>query len=1081
MKENFISELEKHSLYSRLYSNLKTFDLSKNYIHFYCREYLNELSFINDENYELSNLALKNKKCKKNNMKNKNYGYFMLHFGINKHVINYFKEELKQGRDTNQKIKNSKPKSLREENLNVNQKNLPLMNSNKGLQQVQQISPNANYQSIKSINHNKPPPREIYDNESDDDKEIDKPTPIAKLISKIGLIEKEMILKLNSNNCVSYFARMELITLSDTEEDYIIIKLFSSLNKDNSVYDEDENEIEMSICKKEKEEVQNIYKDFINNKHNYNDLFHQYFKISKIDSAFQLSTKKKKIGENQLSSNYLKKAKTNETASVSETFEKDDIKENSEHIKFNNKVFKAEEARKTTMDPDLAESILSMSYVDVSKSDNLSNLRKNFLNKNTNFELYINSFINLLFFGAVCAILFLNYSTVYIERVKFANNINLEYFTVIDITQDLIVLQNNYDISDFGKEVKFKFDNLPIKFKESKQKYANLINYTSFNYTLANIQTDYVSQRHKLMASFSNSTNKIYTFNSNKYYMLFLEYLQNDLNITLLNKTFTYTLKQVFEVILVHTRIRHQLALLPGNFIKYSDDVLKLLRDFSFLELIKDKTFETMKISFQHINHKTNLNKSHFLLIIMILCVRTLITLIRVIYLYQIQNKSISLLYGLDDKVSREISKGAKKILKLLSQITQDAETADNDEEIIGLKASNNDINNEFELDLSNKILKKNKNYIWQINWDIYIKVFFTLCSVSIICLIPFIFMLSNKFYDNKFDNFFKFIEVNKVNQINLLLLFSSFSKTMISTDSDKQKYFEIYQNLSKQINNVEYQSSKLIYDVVDSLNKTNSFITFFSYNVCDESDDIQNYKNLNTTNYIEISTRINLYKKYVDDKTIVEKFNNLKISNSTDLETLNKLLGNKYLTCSISDKSFFFNKGQKYIENSFLNMLDFKINFYMKIDFDDLYQKYLQNSFQSSKDLGNIELLDIDNKPIFLTKDLFTNIILINELQDDNFMFLLRIQMLMHYYINKQWNIYYIYTFQLFLDKYKTAYLTTFVSGICMFIVYMIANNIFSSYYNYNVIVENKKIFSLLPSAVILNNAAIYELFIST
>ena len=83
------------SLYDKLIKDHKYYDSSNNYIHFLCKEYLDELEHVYDIDYEISHLSLKDSKLEK-------YGFFLLHFGLNKQIEDHLKSDKKNNKNLQQ-------------------------------------------------------------------------------------------------------------------------------------------------------------------------------------------------------------------------------------------------------------------------------------------------------------------------------------------------------------------------------------------------------------------------------------------------------------------------------------------------------------------------------------------------------------------------------------------------------------------------------------------------------------------------------------------------------------------------------------------------------------------------------------------------------------------------------------------------------------------------------------------------------------------------------------------------------------------------------------------------------------------
>lgn len=1019
-------------IYETLIKQLQNVNNSQelNYFQFFCREFFYEIESKNGEHYEI--------KPKIN--PNIDSQYFITHLGLHNKIVRYFKQEKKKNNNT--------------------------------------------FISSK---------RKIYD-------ENEHLTPIQRLVKDIELIKAEMILGINTNNLQRYFCKFEEIDICDGETHYII-KLYNDLNFTdlNQEFNNEEKEkalleFELKKIEKNKHKLDSILlskkvkptikpelkEEKLNNKENYSQInenlkrMRTNVKISKMNVLENVIN----ISDNKPDNNKTDKNNDINNKEINKKNEDSDSDSNSNDEKYNNKIVSNDNDEKfdftaflinkqeTTnkMNFDIMKSISSNASLKCTVDrDDFKSLKKKFVESNSNSKIIETIILNFFFLIILIVISVIFYNNLYSNRITTLEVLNYDYFKILDITFYICVIKKNLKFVEFYYNVKQELNS----FNSNKLKNINITEYLDSESSSINSN----NESHNLMINTIDDRIKFYIekLNLNKENLMnsydllttkfdkskqteYLGHLSSKIN---LNEKTTYSYKYyLMQLIIIYENV-----LMPNNYDlskisnSYEIELYKSLFNEDTINNINEQQTVFFTTFFSNILKQNDIKKPILIIVILIMSLSSLITFIRIIFMYKVQMHSISLLFGLNSHISKAILSSIKKVHKLFSiksskndSEEQEEKIDDNKNEIVDMNLNNQKQNNEkdndkliqedkidqidkIEIDIKMKYLKKNKAEIWIINWDIYIKLFIFLLILTILSIIPSILYLNNNKYEEVFKNYFDYLYITSSGK-NYHSINNEYMISMFLTDDEikkeelRKKFDNFTSNYKDLFSNMNENLYKLLYRGDEEALNISSF---FSKEIC--------------TNYFQESTR-----DYI-----------LKDSNIS-IENQNKLIN---LLCSDSEKNLSQNKGIFMIKN----IIDSKISF------------TIEDKTVNEADIEMI-LNDKSNEISINLKNKINSLILLNSFKvKENLEYI----DLLEGYSFECLNFINVLLKDIIFEDFHNYFTTIFISSIILYCLYLIAILIIMWFYNKKIILESKKLFSLLPSIVVFNNEEILDLFINS
>lgn len=964
-------------IYEILIKDFKSND-NYNYIQFICREYLDELENIFDSEYEISDLSQKDTFLEK-------YGFFRLNFGINKQIDDCLKSEMRNTKE-NHKENEVLYNHYREGNL---------------------------------------------------------PQVMMKIISRREDIKNDFFNKDKMKNGISYFCKKENINLCE-EESLVMFKLYSKLVIDSSEYEDDLFEVENYINKLE-------------NSSHHND--------SNSNRNIGLSTrsfKKKDKESNKLKQTnsiengvYIKKKfiyhpndqeSVDEQALIEANF-KNDVSIN----------------KRNTLNVENSSILSSNIKINENKTLSYDFLKKKFMEKDNSTISKGIILINTLIFVIIIIVLQILFNSFYIPRVDFLNFINEDYISVVNIYHQCLISKHNIDQQQLEREYK---EYMQYKMNDSSyigkgSIYENIIsNISNFNNFYSNVT---LVETSNFLKKGLNAIQKSPPKQRNIFFgFLFRNHIQyKDYSSISSNFSIKANLFQILNNLLIYIDMINQsisrikVDIYTNKILSYNDIPLGLIKSkhiesiiyfsayynlyelLSLENILKLNKFFSLEFEdiIQQLIFENNHKNIYFLVIIGILSLLSLMSFGIILFFYYNQNRMISLLFSLDERIAKEIIFSIRSFKGILLEKEQEelnendrSEKEDNDsinefnkvnekDKLIkegspqkkkGKTGNELDLdsekNNNNKLEINQKLIKNKKSFILEINYLIYIKSFLLISLMLLITIIPMIYFLSNDYHDNKLMNLMYLLKSLKMTQSSIMIFYINFHFFTIDIYNTTKQ--EVYLNnhflLKKDYIEFNTNSSQLLYSIINDLPNHDYFLKFYSKDVCA------------IENSFETPCLLNNPKGYKYYEDLYEELILSEMVNNRDISNIN-----------ISDRNSYKNKNKTSTEE--------------QIEYID----YLNNRFNSDT-VGFLHVI-------------------------------------FHFFYSNANKILDKYFLQIVSD-YKLIYTNyfklTFYFSIVLIALFLISNAIMIKRFNFYVNVEIKKLFSLIPQIVVLTNKGIYELF---
>ena len=1075
-------------LYEKLFKDYKIINSNYFYIHFFCKEYLDEIHQIYESYYEINDLS-------QDNYLSDKHGYFILNFGINKTINNLIKSDKKQ---------------------------------------------------TKSYNFNND-----YMSDNGDNKETEERLPnlLLKLNNKKADIKDEFHDELKTKNMFFYIAKKEYTSLSNNET-VVIIKLYNKIDDNSSINKQELIDLQKYLLSKNLSLINKANQKCLSINKLYNKKSNQMLTTNNINNNLNESNVLKELNNNN-DLDYFNNNKIN-LKSKNKDINLMNFDENTKYIRNNNKdnsnfienyinnyfdckaLEKTINIRSNENNKDNIVANINISSVDGSanrsilnndnNSINYSLLKKKFLDKEDNYKtIYLTLILNLTAFTIVIILISLNYSKFYEPKKFVLSGINNKYINILDILIIINSLKHSLNI--------FSFDN-------NNDDYLSI--YKGFNiYSIDFNQTSIIQAETEILSDY-NSLKAIINFINiydNKENHMFLSFLSEEIeyNKTSSSKSILIkkiTIKQYIETL--YSKLHRIINFLSIIKTSYNSDIINLKEvsnKFNFADKnninLRSKFLDQKQMLFElsknYIEFKvllsnekiTNIKNSivknidevissqlnnskykniNFYVIISLLCVLSLLSFIKIVYFYFKQNKMISLLFSLNDGIAKEILFSIRDLKGKIFQNNQDnqANINANDDSNLdcmsskskkssednynsdnankknnneSVKADNNDNTNEEnnllkksnkmlekdkktsknkiksksknninKIEINEKLAKKNKLIVWQVNWSIYIQSFILLAVLTIVCLIPTIYFIDDYSYEEYHLSLIKLIKYYKVNHYLIMLMYTNLERGLVYVNFSNP-YF-----IKKDYNNT--------LDIEDNIqNSSINYNRIYNYT----NDEFDTYKNKLydiKNNHIALMTEskelnkegVKLVFKIIKDSSIQSDF--IRFFTEDICKNINE-----FLNCE-SYTSMFSNKSYEYIENIFPTLIH------------SIIEKFITIS-------NNI---DNPNK-INVIRSIYSS---------EDYMYVHSLFDFYYFYASKMYDRYYLTLVQTYSNNFSMFYKSIFYSTIILIMLYVVLNTYIIKLFNYSVNVEIKQLFSLIPQIVVLNNKGIFELFSS-
>lgn len=939
--------LYSRGIFDALIKDHRNYDSTNNYIQFLCKEYLDEIEYIYDSAYEISDLSQRDSKLSK-------YGYFMIHLGLSKQIEDFLKSDKKGTSHKDNEIKN-----------------------------------------IESA----------------------VPQTLMKLISKREEIKRNFGNKLKTKCLTTFFAKKERINLCQ-EEDLLILKLYSKLDDEGSSCKDELLEVEsyLRYLEKIEEELYLKRENYVSSKNI------DFCKDRKIQ--FVVSDKNISINIMQAEAEEKPQIRDDCQSNLRSRFDPKRLDQTMSIEKNHKKKMWAEEALES------ASVLSSIGNINENKAMNYYLLKKRFFEKDNTKAIVLSISLNLSFLVIIIVAMILIYLRVFNTRIQYCYSINSQYFTVLDTLSNLI------------------YTNFAIHSISNKNKYLHGLrttNLAKLSEVIKPVQDDTDEEFERLQVavrSINDSVRYIQSYNPDDYVstLSFLtiqhEAESNSQKIIMtIRQLYNYSLLYLYNLLpyIKSIQFDHQVRTVLNleelrqfenstdwaselEFLQLSFDNLDSILDIELLISISQDIFRSFNQTIATIQSSSDNRNQYFLIIIILLCILSIISFFKIVFFYFNQNKMISLLFSLDDRIAREILWSIRILKGILLQRGAESEVEDEEDENANLVAKPEAVNKPNEdgskmgkdkekdkdkkedkkavgdkLELNVKFAKKSKSYMWQVNWSIYFQTFLLLASLSMVSLIPILYYINQSYYEVKFFYYINLLNYYKYNEYNVLMLFTSFYHYLEKEDAALDHSNQINQKLTNEISTFSKNTADNLFNLLSDLNTTESvaFLNFFSIDIC--------------------------------------------INNPSPI------------ACTSGQATFFSKKSYKYIEDVFTGFVS---------DF-----KFRKNVDQRVTNLNQmIEFIYSDDDWEYL---------------DNLFEFMLD-------YGCKAFNQHMINILQIYVDLFTSEFYSIYCSTIILMILYMIGNVLIIKSFNYSVNVEVKKLFSLIPQVVVLSNQGIYELFSS-